>query len=147
MMDRTATVLINIAGIPHWPISHERLQDPVILDCVCKGTLSRGRFVTWYQHLDSASTKINGVLPNCPICGSGLQSFHVTPNVPLRATGNAGSHCGEVNKSWNYRSQSSLTTTSRVRLDWSCRSIPCTLSGHVRVYDWTGIRWVQVVGP
>ena len=82
MMDHTATVLINIAGIPHWPISHERLQDPVILDCVCKGTLSRGSFVTWYQHLDGASTKINGVLSNCPICGSGCNLSMSHPMYP-----------------------------------------------------------------
>jgi hypothetical protein len=84
-MTSTTTIAISISGIPRCPISHERLQDPVILDCICKGTISRSSFVAWYQHQDAASTGTNGRVPrNCRICGSELRSIHVVPNVPLR---------------------------------------------------------------
>jgi hypothetical protein len=59
-MAHNPTALINISGIPRGPISYERLHDPVILDYVCKGTLSRRSFLTWSQHQDVASTGTNG---------------------------------------------------------------------------------------
>jgi hypothetical protein len=79
----TSTTLINISEIPCCPISHEMLQDPIILDCVCHGTVSRSSFMKWHLHQD-ASIFIHGGRPLCPICGSGLRSVHFVPNVPLR---------------------------------------------------------------
>ena len=161
-MTSTTTITISISGIPLCPISHERLQDPVILDCVCKGTLSRSSFVTWYQHQDAASTWTSGVPRNCPICGSGLRSIHVVPNVPLREILEAMISSSPVDEPTSpINTAVRGRTRKQVGQDLVGDEVSVALStngnriaigdhvqrsGRVRVYDWTGCRWVQV-GP
>lgn len=71
----------NRPSIPACPISLDPLKDPVILDCACRGTVSRKSFATWKLHqVKGSSTKRNP----CPNCGRPLQSLKVVPNVPLR---------------------------------------------------------------
>ena len=160
------TALIKTSGIPRCPISHERLHDPVILDCVCKGTLSRRSFLTWYQHQDVASTETNGrVLPNCPICGSGLRSVHVVPNVPLREMLEAIVSPVVVEEPTSPIITTAVRARTRKQVGQDLvgdvmsislsshgnrvaigRKLPGTLTVHVRIYDWTESQWVQL-GP
>jgi len=63
--------------VPNCPISLEPLQDPVIVDCACRSTVSRSSFVEWMRH---------GGPPKCPVCTRTMHSPCVTPNVALRET-------------------------------------------------------------
>ena len=77
--DREEMALI----IPDCPISHRPLDDPVILDCECKCTISRSSVTEWRRRQDELSTN-KGSPPMCPICGQQLHSLQVTPNIALR---------------------------------------------------------------
>ena len=141
--------------IPCCPISHEPLQDPVVLDCVCKGTLSRTSFIAWEKYQESYLTS-NGNRLKCPICRSLLQTRNVAPNVPLREMLEAiRSHAADEPTSpvatTVKQAGSSLfgrLTSIALSSDGSCvaigESCPDGRTGHVRIYDWTGNRWTQL---
>jgi len=76
--------VIRLPPIPECPISFERINDPVILDCKCRPTVDRKSFEVWLCHQTSTEAINSNGPPKCPCCSSTLLSMNVNPNVFLR---------------------------------------------------------------